>query len=187
MSLQVQWITLLWMLASGSVLGVVYDSMRIIEGRYRFPRWSIHGLDLLYWLWAALFVFRTLYHSNEGEIRFYVFLGLFVGVWIYFLFLSVITGRFVVMLLKVVDKICFASVRLFQVLIIGPLRLALKAAKLLLGFFWAVLLFLLRLLLPVWKLLKFLLLPLIRRLKLPEGWQWVKAKVQAVRSWFTKE
>ncbi|WP_094094693.1 spore cortex biosynthesis protein YabQ [Paenibacillus physcomitrellae] len=187
MNLEMQWMTLLWMLISGCVLGVVFDGVRIIETRYRFPRWSIHGLDLIYWVWAALYVFRTLYHSNHGELRFYVFLGLFLGVLIYFLFLSIPTERFVVMLLKVVDKVWLAGVRLVQILIIAPLKLIFKAAKLLLGFLWVMLLFMLRMLHPLWKLLKFIFLPLGRRLKLPEAWQWVIHKAEAVRNRWSRK
>lgn len=91
------------------ILGIAFDSYRVVSGQLRFPRWSVHALDLLYWVAASLFVFRMLYHSNQGELRFYVFLGLFIGVWIYFLFLSVITARFVVMLMRIVKR--FTSYR----------------------------------------------------------------------------
>lgn len=186
MNLEMQWMTLLWMLISGSVLGVVFDSVRVVEGRYRFPRWSIHTLDLLYWVWAALFVFRTLYRTNEGELRLYVFLGLFLGVWIYFLWLSRITERFVVTLLKVTEKVYLTSIRIFHILVIKPLLFFWKCAKLLFGFLWVTLLFFLRMLLPLWKLLRFMLYPLARKMKLPEGWRWTSRKVQAfVNRWFS--
>ncbi|WP_138496109.1 spore cortex biosynthesis protein YabQ [Paenibacillus pinistramenti] len=188
MNLEMQWMTLLWMLISGSVLGAVFDGIRIVEGRYRFPKWSIHVLDLLYWIWAALYVFRTLYHSNHGELRFYVFLGLFAGVLIYFWLLSVPAGRFVVMLLKIVDKVYLTIVRLVKILVIGPLKFVFKAARLLLGFLWVMLLFILRMLHPLWKLLRFFLVPLARRLKLPAAWQWTARKVSAIRNrWFRKQ
>jgi spore cortex biosynthesis protein YabQ len=185
MNLEMQGMTLLWMLVSGCVLGMVFDSLRLIEARYHFPRWSIHALDLLYWVWAALYVFRNLYHSNHGELRFYVFLGLILGVLIYFWLLSTLTIRFVVMLLQTVDKVYFAGVKLFEILIIAPLKLVFKAVRLLFGFLWVTLLFLLRMLLPLWKLLKFFLLPLARRLKLPALRRWLLRKLEAIRSrWF---
>lgn len=170
--------TLLWMLISGTALGVVFDSIRIVEWKYHFPRWCIHALDLLYWVWAALFVFRTLYRSNEGELRFYVFLGLFLGVWIYFLCLGAIIQKIVVTLLKIVDKVYFISVRLFHVFVIGPFRFLWKCTKLLFGFLGAMLLFFLRMLLPLWKFIRFIMRPLIGRLRLPEGWQWIKRKMK---------
>lgn len=181
MNLHTQAITLFWMLFSGIMLGVVFDGLRIIERKYHFPKWSIHGLDLLYWLWAALFVFRTLYHSNAGELRFYVFLGLFVGIWIHFLLLSILIQQFMVILLKIVDKFCLFLVRVFNVLVIAPLKLAWKLVKLLFGFLWAILLFILRMLLPFWKLLRWITRPLVRKLRLPQAKHWLTQRV--LRLW----
>ncbi|WP_339158099.1 spore cortex biosynthesis protein YabQ [Paenibacillus sp. FSL W8-0186] len=189
MNLEVQWATLLWMAVSGGILGIAFDSYRVVSGQLRFPRWSVHALDLLYWVAASLFVFRMLYHSNQGELRFYVFLGLFIGVWIYFLFLSVITARFVVMLMRIVKKIYLISVRIFSIFIIAPIIWLLKGIKLLLGFVWVILLFMGRItLLPIWKLLVWALRPLIRKLRIIELAVSVRDRITSIwKRWFGKK
>ena len=48
MILDAQWITLIWMMLSGVVMGVAYDSYRVLSWQLQFPKWSIHSLDLLY-------------------------------------------------------------------------------------------------------------------------------------------
>lgn len=177
MNLHTQWITLLWMLACGMIMGIVFDSYRVVSRQFRFPRWIVHALDLFYWCASALFVFRTLYHTNQGEIRFYVFLGLFIGVWIHFLFLSVITERFVVMLIIVIKRFYRILVWIVQVMIVAPLRWLLKGIWILLGFIWVVLLFLGRItLLPCWKLFLWATRPLRRRLRISD-------RLTAVRNW----
>ncbi|WP_059048740.1 spore cortex biosynthesis protein YabQ [Paenibacillus senegalimassiliensis] len=195
MNLETQWITLLWMLASGGILGVAFDSYRVVSGQLHFPRWSIHVLDLLYWVAAALFVFRVLYHSNHGELRFYVFLGLFIGIWIYFLFLSVITERFVLMLMRISNKIYRMIVRTIEILLIAPLKWLVNLIRLMLGFLWIGLLFLLRItLLPIWKLIRWAFRPIWRKLRIPEGWtkvqhwaaMWRDRCLRLLR-WFNKE
>ncbi|WP_433944867.1 spore cortex biosynthesis protein YabQ [Paenibacillus sp. SN-8-1] len=188
MNLHVQWVTLLWMFFSGGILGVAFDSYRVVSGQLRFPRWTVHALDLLYWAAASVFVFRMLYHSNQGQLRFYVFLGLFVGVWIYFLFLSVITERFVVMLMVVIKRIYALVVRLIELFIIAPIRILLKGTKLALGFVWIVVLFLGRIsLLPIWRILRWMSRPLLRRFHIPERADKLKSwTVQLWNRWFTK-
>lgn len=188
MNLHVQWVTLLWMLFSGGVMGVAFDSYRVVSGQLRFPRWSVHALDLVYWAAASVFVFRVLYHSNQGQLRFYVFLGLFLGVWIYFLFLSVITERFVVMLMVVTKRIYALVVRIIELFVIAPIRILWKGIKLLLGFVWIVILFLGRItLLPLWRILRWMLLPLLRRLHIPEQVDKLRAVVVKLwNRWFTK-
>jgi spore cortex biosynthesis protein YabQ len=102
----VQWLTLLYMLLAGGVMGLAYDSYRVLSLNLHFSKWLNAAFDLLYWVAAALFVFRMLYAGNQGQLRFYVFLGLFLGVWIYFLIFSVTIRDFVVMLIQSVQYVC---------------------------------------------------------------------------------
>ncbi|MFF2912637.1 spore cortex biosynthesis protein YabQ [Paenibacillus sp. NPDC057934] len=152
----VQWVTLLYMMLAGAAMGLAYDGYRVLSFKLRFPNWLCAALDLLYWLWAALLVFRLLYAGNQGQLRFYAFLGLFLGVWIYFLIFSVTVRRFVVMLIQLVHSVCKFLWKLVTILIGMPLlwlwRL-LKGVLILLG---RIVLFVLKLLLrltkPLWVL-----------------------------------
>ncbi|MNJ49948.1 Spore protein YabQ [compost metagenome] len=176
------------MTASGGILGIAFDSYRVVSGQLRFPRWSVHALDLVYWVAASLFVFRMLYHSNQGELRFYVFFGLFIGVWIYFLLLSVITVRFVVMLMRIVKKIYRMSVRVFRILIVAPIIWLLKGIKLLLGFIWVIMLFLGRIsLVPLWKIIVWAVRPVLSKLRIIEMTISVRDRITALwKRWFGK-
>ncbi|MEF2968731.1 spore cortex biosynthesis protein YabQ [Paenibacillus sp. M1] len=189
MNLETQWATLLWMLLCGGAMGIAFDSYRVVSGQLRFPRWSVHVLDLCYWLAAALFVFRTLYHVNQGELRFYVFLGLFLGVWIHFLILSVVIEKFVVNLIKVVQKIYRITIRIWRLTVVTPVKWLLKGIRLLLGFAWAILLFLGRVTLsPIWKLLAWATRPIWKKLCLPDRLHSVREWVIKLwNRWFSKE
>lgn len=175
-----QWITLLWMLFSGAMMGLAYDSYRVLSSQFRFPKWTIHLMDLIYWCGMAVFVFRMLYISNQGELRFYAFLGLFLGVWSYFLILSVTTQRFVVMLIKVIQFVLYTLQRLIIVLVWIPIRIIYRIVIRILLMIWVVLMFVLgivlRCLYPFWRLLKWAALPTITRLN---NQRWMK-KVKRV-------
>lgn len=191
MSPHIQWITLLWMLFSGAAMGLAYDSYRVLSGQLHFPRWTLHVMDLLYWCGAALFVFRVLYVSNYGQLRFYVFVGLFLGVWLYFLFLSVTTQRFVVMLIKVVRYMIDMLKRLFRLVVWSPIRLLLRLLKGLAVMLGSLLMFILhvvlKILLPFWKLTKWMFRPITSRLRMPK---WLDKLVEAAavlwNKWFSK-
>ncbi|WP_339252686.1 spore cortex biosynthesis protein YabQ [Paenibacillus sp. FSL P2-0136] len=156
MNPSVQWITLLYMILSGIAMGLAYDSYRVLSQKLRFPNWLNALLDLLYWIGAALLVFRMLYAGNQGQLRFYVVLGLFLGVWIYFLIFSITVQRFVVRLIQSVQYVCRMLWRFITIVIGGPIlwlwRLV-KGTVLLLG---RVLLYIFKLLLrltkPIWVL-----------------------------------
>ncbi|NMO97754.1 spore cortex biosynthesis protein YabQ [Paenibacillus lemnae] len=171
MNPHIQWITLLWMLFSGAAMGLAYDSYRVLSGELRFPRWSQHVLDFLYWVAAALFVFRMLYITNYGQLRFYVFVGLFLGVWIYFLLWSVITRRFVVMLIQAAKGLLSVLTTLLNTLLWKPVKGILLLLQGMVKLLWRMIMFLLRLLwtilTPVRGLLKWISSPVTSRLKVP--------------------
>lgn len=152
----VQWITLIYMLLAGIAMGLAYDSYRVLSLKLSFPKWLNALLDLLYWVASALFVFRLLYAGNQGQLRFYVVLGLFLGVWIYFLIFSITVRRFVVMLIQSVQYLCRLLWRFIKIAVGGPvlwLWRVMKGTLLLLG---RIVLYIFKLLLrltkPIWVL-----------------------------------
>lgn len=129
-------------------------------------------LDVLYWVASALFIFRVLYASNRGELRFYVFLGLLLGVWLYFWAFSVTTQRFVVMLLEIVRRLTLIVNSILRILIVLPVLALYRLLRKLVGWTWALIVFLGRMLIyilmPVWKPILWLIGPLKARWKTPE-------------------
>ncbi|WP_151737911.1 spore cortex biosynthesis protein YabQ [Paenibacillus tengchongensis] len=154
MNPSVQWMTLLYMMLAGTAMGFTYDSYRVLSLRLHFPRWLSGALDFLYWVWAALLTFRMLYAGNQGQLRFYVFVGLFLGVWFYFLLFSVTVRRFVVMLIQSVQYMLRLLWKVTGVLIGMPLLWLWRLLGGVLRLLWRILLFVLKLLLrltkPIW-------------------------------------
>ncbi len=72
----------------GAFLAFVYDAIRIFRFMFRHADWLVDVEDLLYWIYTAWTVFRTLFQYNQGVLRGYVFVGMFVGVTGYLLTLS---------------------------------------------------------------------------------------------------
>jgi spore cortex biosynthesis protein YabQ len=166
---------------SGVLLGIVFDAYRVVCGQLRVNRWILSLLDLVYWAFATVFVFRVLYYSNQGQLRFFVFLGLIVGTLLYFWLISSITIQIVLWLIRVIQALFNFGVRCFEVLIIMPLRGLYRLVMILFGFLVAITIFLykivLQLLSPFAKLFWRLLRPLHKRMKLP---RWAKRGVQWV-------
>jgi spore cortex biosynthesis protein YabQ len=85
---------------TGVVMGVLFDFYRILRGVFRL-RWILTSLaDLLYWLLSTVLVFVALLFGNWGEVRLYVFFGLFAGVFGYYKLLSRLTMRMLIWLIR---------------------------------------------------------------------------------------
>lgn len=163
MSLSSQFISLLAMIISGMMLGVIYDIYRVVASQFHFRRWLISSLDIMYWILSALFVFRMLYLSNSGEVRFYVFLGLAIGIIFHYVYFSSITIKIVMLLIRWIKTLIRIVIKSFYVFIIIPLKVMYRCILILLGTITAISIFLckfmLQLLYPIWRILKWMFKP----------------------------
>jgi spore cortex biosynthesis protein YabQ len=90
---------------TGVVMGALFDFYRILRGVFR-PRWMLTSLaDLLYWLLSTVLVFVALLLGNWGEVRFYVFFGLFTGIVGYYKLCSRLTMRILIWLIRFVVRV----------------------------------------------------------------------------------
>lgn len=149
-------------------MGIVFDGYRIFANELKFPRWWLPVLDLLYWIGAAIVVFQLLYASNNGEVRAYVFVGLAIGIIVYhWLFnrMTILFFRWVIQLGKAIIQF---FIRLFDLLIVKPVYFMYNVLKFVLGIGSAITMFIgklvVQLIRPLWKLLMWLLGPILRQL-----------------------
>ncbi|WP_245599972.1 spore cortex biosynthesis protein YabQ [Paenibacillus harenae] len=166
MTLSMQWMTMAVMLLSGLGMGTVFDGYRVVSNELKFPRWWLPVLDVVYWMAAALVVFRVLYASNNGEVRAYVFIGLAVGVILYYLLLSKLVVILVKWVIHAFRKLIEFVLKCLDILIVKPIKLLYKLLIVILGFGTALTIFLskivIQLVRPFWRLLAWTVRPLFR-------------------------
>lgn len=84
LSLETQVHFFLWMILLGGILGLVYDCLRILRKVISHNRFLLQIEDGIFWICAAFFSFWVILQKNSGEMRFFVILGLFGGMVLYF-------------------------------------------------------------------------------------------------------
>lgn len=72
----------------GGFLALIYDGLRIFRMLLPHCEPVVDVEDLIFWLFTAWMVFRTLFYYNRGALRGYAFLGMFLGVIVYSLTVS---------------------------------------------------------------------------------------------------
>ncbi|MCG7410764.1 spore cortex biosynthesis protein YabQ [Paenibacillus sp. ACRRX] len=160
-----QWMTVLLMLLSGLTMGVAYDSYRVVAGQLHFPRWTLPCIDIIYWLAATWFVFQMLVKGNQGELRFYVFLGLALGAWLYYILLSKLTVTIVNGIVIAVKSVVKFLLKTLYFVLILPLKTIGLFLLAILRFLGTVAIFLGKVVLkcsqPLWWLVKWVFSPIV--------------------------
>ena len=96
--------TFLYTLLTGIILGIIFDFYRVFRGICRPHIWITSITDLIYWLLATILVFMALLVGNSGEVRLYIFIGLLLGVALYYRLASHAVICLVLRALKIVRR-----------------------------------------------------------------------------------
>jgi len=108
--------------AGGMAIALLYDIFRIFRRTVKTGVLAAYVQDLLYWLIVAVIMFMTIYHSNDGELRAYLFLGAFLGVLLYALIFSKIVMESSMFIIGMAVKL----IKLVFSIISYPIRLILR-------------------------------------------------------------
>lgn len=187
MTLQVQFVTLGMMFLGGLSLGGLFDLYRVLASQLKAPRYAYYLLDIFFWIAGTLLVFKLLYESNLGQVRMFIFIGLLAGVLLYFLFFSPVVIQIILWMIRFTKATIRVIKKTVEIFIITPVIWLYRATVVFLGFLLAIAIFLykvmLQLLYPVWKLLIWLVRPLVRRLRIPS---WMKKSGQSIAAFIRR-
>nr|WP_273387425.1 spore cortex biosynthesis protein YabQ [Cohnella zeiphila] len=110
----------------GLAMGFAFDVYRVACHRFSVRRWTLPGLDVVYWALATLLVFRTLLNNNEGEVRLYVFLGIGIGITGYFGLFSSPLIKAISFLFRVVQNTLRFLWRAVLVIFVRPVQFVVR-------------------------------------------------------------
>lgn len=67
----------------GLIIGFLFDFFRILRRTYKTPDFVTILEDITFWLVSGIILLLGIFILNEGKIRAYLFMGLFLGIVIY--------------------------------------------------------------------------------------------------------
>ena len=73
---------------NGIIIAFIFDLFRISRKTFKTPDWITYVEDILFWLISCIILAYSIYTYNNGEIRFYMFIGLIIGGLTYIITLS---------------------------------------------------------------------------------------------------
>ncbi|MEG0370988.1 MAG: spore cortex biosynthesis protein YabQ [Clostridium sp.] len=90
---------------AGLIVGILFDIYGIVRGINNPNKIMVAISDILFWVFEALVVFVFLIFTNNGDLRYYTFIGMILGIFSYFKMFSKITRAILIRSIKVISKI----------------------------------------------------------------------------------
>lgn len=73
---------------NGAIIGLIFDIFRILRKSFKTSDIITIIEDILFWIITGIIILYSIFIFNDGEIRFFMFIGIFLGVMLYMLILS---------------------------------------------------------------------------------------------------
>lgn len=73
---------------TGIMIGCLFDIFRVSRKLFKTPNFITYIEDLLFWILTGILILYTAWYFNDGELRFFMILGLTIGIIIYILTIS---------------------------------------------------------------------------------------------------
>ena len=72
----------------GMIIGITYDLFRIWRKSFKTIDIITYIQDFLFWIFTGAILLYSIFNFNNGELRSYIFIGIFLGVILYMLSIS---------------------------------------------------------------------------------------------------
>ena len=89
---------------NGIFIGVLFDFFRILRKSFKTVNWLTSIEDILFWILTGLSIIYCMYNFSDGSLRFFMFLGLGLGLLLYMLTLSNFIVKTVVKFIFIIKK-----------------------------------------------------------------------------------
>ena len=73
---------------NGIIIGLLFDFFRILRRTFSTNDFVTYIQDIIFWILTGLIILYFIYIFNNGEIRLFLFLGIFIGLTLYILLAS---------------------------------------------------------------------------------------------------
>lgn len=90
---------------NGILIGFLFDVFRILRKSFKTKDIITYIEDISFWILAGVLTLYFIFYYNNGEIRFYIFLGIILGILIYILTISKYIIKFSVTIINFVKDI----------------------------------------------------------------------------------
>lgn len=110
---------------NGVLIGLLFDFFRILRKSFKTPDFITYIEDIVFWFLTGLIILYSIFTYNNGELRGYIFIAIFIGIVIYMLALS----KYIIKInVKIINLIKLITSKIINILLF-PLKIILNLLK----------------------------------------------------------
>lgn len=107
---------------NGLLIGFLFDIFRILRISFKTKDFVTYIEDILFWIITGAIVLYSIFIFNNGEIRFFIFLGIIIGVILYITWFSTYIVKGSVEIINFIKKIFGFIFKILKTPFIGIMK-----------------------------------------------------------------
>lgn len=120
MTLDTQFLTMLFMILGGFYLGLARDTFRRFSPYWKGKLVTTYFMEICFWLTQTFILFYVLFLVNGGELRVYIFLACLLGVAMYQVLAAALYKKLLEGVIRAVAAVCRFISKTVQAVLITP-------------------------------------------------------------------
>ncbi len=99
----------------GFAIGLIFDFFRILRKIFKTKDLVTYIEDILFWIFAGLIILYTTFIFNDGQIRLFMFLAIFIGITLYMYIFSSFIIKINVKLLTIIKNLISKTITIILI------------------------------------------------------------------------
>lgn len=104
---------------NGLLIGLLFDIFRVSRKSFKTSDLVTYLEDILFWFLSGLILIYSIFKFNNGELRLFIFIGVFSGLSLYILIFSKLFINITVQIINIIKKV-------FNIICIIPIKFIVK-------------------------------------------------------------
>lgn len=100
---------------NGIIIGILFDIFRVLRKTFKTNDIVTYLEDILFWILTGIIVLYSIFTFNNGEIRLFMFLAIFIGSIIYLFLFSSYFIKINVTILNILKNIILKIIKIIEI------------------------------------------------------------------------
>ena len=106
-----QLISFIYFIIIGIVLSIIFDIFRILRRTIKTSDIVTNIQDILFCIITGIIILFSIFYFNKGELRLYIFIGIFLGITFYMIFISKYFIKINITIIDFIKKVLFIIIK----------------------------------------------------------------------------
>ena len=102
-------------ITNGIIIGILFDIFRVLRKTFKTNDIVTYLEDILFWILTGIIVLYSIFTFNNGEIRLFMFIAIFIGAVIYLFLFSSYFIKINVTILNILKNIILKIIKIIEI------------------------------------------------------------------------